>query len=196
MLPDIDKVKGVHPGAILDRELITRGIKKSAFAIKIGEYPGIITDITRLRRGMNARLSLRIERELGAEEGYFMVLQSYHEIKMARKKEAGSSTRPDMSIIRPILFWDVDPDSMDFSTRKSFIIKRIFERGNEAEIKEIIRFYGEPECAHILKSARTLLFTAVENGIRFLDLKKENFLCLKNSMKEPLRKPYYRSSGK
>ena len=193
MLPDIQKVKGVHPGAILDREFRKRGIKKSAFAVRIGEYPGIITDITRLRRGINARLSLRIEQALDAEEGYFMVLQAYYEINEAKKKEEQDNDRPELSLIRPILFWDVDVRSIDFIKRKNFVIKRVFERGNEAEIQEIIRFYGKDECVRIIKSAPSLMYTAIKNGIQFLDLNREDLLCLIDSTTKQPGKPYYRS---
>ena len=47
-----------------------------------------------------------------------------------------------MSKIRPALFWDTTLEKVDFSAHKHYVINRVFERGTEEEIKEIIRFYG------------------------------------------------------
>lgn len=190
MLPDISKIKGVHPGAVLDREFKKRGIKKSVFAKEIGEYPGIITDITKQRRGINANLALRIERALGAEEGYFMLLQAYYEISEEKKKEARNSPKPDLSVIRKALFWDVNFEMIDFQKRKRFIIERIFERGNEEEILEIIRFYKRAECERVIKSASSILYSAVENAENYLNLKREDLACYQNSTQKLHRAPY------
>ena len=170
MLPEISKIKGVHPGAILNREFEKRGIRKSAFAIKSGIYHGIITDITRLRRGINASLAIKLEEALGAEEGYFMVLQAYYKIRQQRIKEGARNKKPDLYLIRKSIFWDADPGKMDFSKRKRFIIERIFERGNDAEINEIIRFYGKEVCTEILKDSRNLLYSAQVNAFNHLGI--------------------------
>ena len=37
MLPDITKIKGVHPGAILSRELKKRKMESKLFALSLGE---------------------------------------------------------------------------------------------------------------------------------------------------------------
>jgi hypothetical protein len=41
------------------------------------------------------------------------------------------------------LFWDTNFDKIDWIAKKTAVIKRVFERGNEEEIQEIIRFYGK-----------------------------------------------------
>ena len=181
MLPQIAQIKGIHPGAVLEREFKRRGIRKSVFALQIGEYPGIITDITKMRRGMNASLSLRIERALGIEEGYFMVLQAYYEVAREKKKESMKQPKPDLSKIRRGIFWDVNFDEIDFHKRERFVIERVFERGNDPEIREIIRFYGRKKCREIIKLSKTLLFSAIKNAVHYLGLKREDLKCFKNS---------------
>lgn len=91
---------------------------------------------------MNIPLSLKIERSLHLDEGLLMTLQVYYDIELEKKKEA-QSYHPDLSIYRKILFWDTDFDKLDWNTNKRYIINRIFERGNEKEILETIRFYGK-----------------------------------------------------
>lgn len=179
MLPEITYIKGIHPGIILEREFEKRGIKKSAFAMKIGVYPGIITDLTKQRRGMNAGLAIRIERALDAEEGYFMILQAYYEISREKNKHINEKTKPAPKLLRRALFWDVNFEKIDFSIRKRYVIERVFERGNNEEILEIISFYGKKDCIRIIKSANRLNQNAIFNAEKYLEIKKDELLCLK-----------------
>lgn len=174
MLPEINDIKGLHPGVILEREFRQRGIRKSAFAMKIGVYPGIITDITKERRGMNAALSLKIEKALDVEEGYFMILQAYFEIEREKKKKIPEKNDTKHPLLRKALFWDIDFDKIDFGLRKRYVIERVFERGNNEEIKEIISFYGKKECALILKSAHRLNQNAIINSEKYLSILKND----------------------
>ena len=52
------------------------------------------------------------------------------------------SNKPDLSKIRKALFWDTTIDRIDFTAHSQYVINRVFERGTEEEILEIIRFYG------------------------------------------------------
>jgi hypothetical protein len=52
------------------------------------------------------------------------------------------SNKPDLTIFRKTLFWDTTFDRIDFTAHGRYVINRIFERGTEEEILEIIRFYG------------------------------------------------------
>ena len=90
---------------------------------------------------MNTPLSIRIEQALNIEEGYFMTLQIFHEIK-EEKQKLSKTYRPDLSKLRPVLFWDTKIEKIDWQQQHVAIIKRVFERGNEAEREEMIRFYG------------------------------------------------------
>ena len=52
------------------------------------------------------------------------------------------SNKPDLTKFRKTLFWDTTFDRIDFTAHGRYVINRVFERGTEEEIKEIIRFYG------------------------------------------------------
>ncbi|MDX9905551.1 MAG: plasmid maintenance system antidote protein, partial [Bacteroidales bacterium] len=101
-------IKGIHPGFYLERELRRRNLGKSKFAISVGEYPQTLVSITKGKRKMNTSLALKIEKELGLEEGYLMILQIYHDIE--KEKMNLNLSRPDLSKIRPVLFWDTEPE--------------------------------------------------------------------------------------
>ena len=52
------------------------------------------------------------------------------------------SNKPDLTKFRKTLFWDTTFDRIDFTAHSCYVINRVFERGNEEEIQEVIRFYG------------------------------------------------------
>lgn len=138
----INILKGLHPGLFLQRELEQRKLKSGKFAESIGEHPQTLSAIIHGRRSMNTPLSLRIEQAFGLDEGFLMTLQIYYDIAH-EKRLAAQNYRPDITIFRPILFWDTSIDNIDFKTHSRFVINRVFERGNNEEILEIIRFYGK-----------------------------------------------------
>ena len=148
MKKDLNILKGIHPGFVLERELEKRQIRKGNFALQIQEYPQTLSTITKGKRDMNIGLALKIEHMLGIEEGFFMILQVYYDIEQEKKKQ--NSSHPNLSIIRSILFWDTKMEKIDWQKQKKAIIKRIFERGNEMEKKEITRFYGNETISKVL----------------------------------------------
>ncbi|MFH0756172.1 MAG: plasmid maintenance system antidote protein [Bacteroidota bacterium] len=150
MKTELSIVKGIHPGYILERELKKRHLQKGPFAISLNEYPQTLVSITKGKRRMNTNLALKIENALEIEEGYFMTLQLHFDIAEIKRRQPGS--RPDLTKLRRILFWDTRMENIDWDKQKKSIIKRVFERGNEIEKMEIIRFYGQESVDHILDS--------------------------------------------
>ena len=78
-----------------------------------------------------------------------MILQVYYDIEEEKKKQ--NKSRTDLPQLRPVLFWDTKINDLDWEKQKKAIIKRVFERGNEMEKNEIIRFYGTKTVDAILK---------------------------------------------
>jgi plasmid maintenance system antidote protein VapI len=137
-----EKYKGIHAGLILERELKKRNLKKGPFALSLNEYPQTLNGITKGQRGLTPALSLKIDKALGLGAGTMFLLQAYYEIKKEQQKN-NSEDQPDLSIIRKTLFWDTDITKIDWEKQYKAIIQRVFERGNEDEKKEVLRFYGE-----------------------------------------------------
>ncbi|MBI9037594.1 MAG: hypothetical protein JEY97_05625 [Bacteroidales bacterium] len=177
MLPDINIVKGIHPGIILERELKKRKIRKSQLAGELGISSGIITDIAKTRRGINPALSIRLGSFFDISEEYFILLQTYYALKQEQKKQI---KHINLSL-RSSLFWDINFENIDYERNKSFVITRVFERGNKKEIQNIIDFYGKEEVSQEIKSAKSLLFIAIENAMEFLEINRKEFKCLQNS---------------
>lgn len=141
MEKEISILKGIHPGFVLENELQKRNLSKGRFALSIDEFPQTLGAITKGKRNMNTNLALRIEKALGIEEGYFMILQVYYDIKQEKEKQQANQ-HPDLSKLKRILFWDTTLEKIDWQQQKKAIIKRVFERGDEEEKEEITRFYG------------------------------------------------------
>ena len=142
-------IKGVHPGFILDRELKARHLRKGPFAISLKEYPQTLVSITKGKRRMNINIALKIEKALSIEEGYFMILQVYHDIEETKKSQY--KDHPDLTKLRRVLFWDTKMENINWDRQKNAVIKRVFERGNDIEKNEIISFYGIKTINDIIK---------------------------------------------
>ncbi|WP_066633338.1 HigA family addiction module antitoxin [Labilibacter marinus] len=151
MLPDINKIKGIHPGAILKREIKKRGLKNKDLALMLDEHAQTISAILKEKRSVNPKLSIRLGKQLGVEEDYFMLLQASYDVKKAYQ-ETSKKLFPNLKSIRKAIFWDTDFDKIDWLKNKRAIIKRVFERGNELEISEILNFYGTADVRHEISS--------------------------------------------
>ena len=95
-------IKGIHPGIILERELKRRHLRKGPFAISLKEYPQTLVSITKGKRRMNINLALKIEKALGIEEGFFMTLQVFYDIKELKNKQP--KLHPNLTKLRRVLF--------------------------------------------------------------------------------------------
>ncbi len=174
MLPEISKIKGIHPGIILSRELKKRALEKKLFALSLGEYPQTISAISNGHRGVTPGLSIKLGNALGIDENYFMLLQAYYEIKKEKEKLSDILPKPDLSKIRKIVFWDTDISLIHWEKQRKAVIRRIFERGNEVEIIEIISFYGKDVIIKELKTLQTYLPILLENAKKYLNFELQN----------------------
>lgn len=148
MKKEIEILKGIHPGLYLERKIREQHLKKGHLALAVNEYPQTLTTITKGKRDMNTTLALKLEKALGLEEGTLMILQVYYDIEQIKKKQY--SETPDLKKLRPVIFWDTNINSIDWTRQYRAVIRRVFERGNEQEKKEISRFYGKEKVAEVL----------------------------------------------
>ena len=153
MLPEISKIKGLPPGIILKRELASKGLRANHFAEEIGEHSQTLNAIMKQKRRITPALSVKLGVYFGVDTAYFLVLQSYFDIKNFQKSKKRNA--PNTDILRKSLFWDTDFEKIDWQNHAKAIIQRVFERGNEAEKSEIERFYGKEKIENALLSNST-----------------------------------------
>jgi plasmid maintenance system antidote protein VapI len=150
MKKEFEKYKGIHPGAVLERELAKRNLAQRPFALSLMEYPQTFNAIIKGKRDMNTGIAIKIENALGLEEGTLLILQAYYDIKKEKQKLL-LAKRPDITHLRKSLFWDTDINTINWEKQSAAVIRRIFERGNITEKKEIIKFYGASIVKPIVK---------------------------------------------
>jgi addiction module HigA family antidote len=150
MEKEFEKYKGIHPGAVLERELVKRNLAQRPFALSLMEYPQTFNAIIKGKRDMNTGIAIKIENALGLEEGTLLILQAYYDIKKEKQKLLYGK-RPDITHLRKSLFWDTDINTINWEKQSAAVIRRIFERGNITEKKEIIKFYGASIVKPIVK---------------------------------------------
>lgn len=165
MLPTFNKVKGIHPGAILRRELRKQNIKSVQLARAIDEYPQTINAITKERRGINPGLSIKIGQFFQTSDDYFMLLQASYEVKKITSKNSGHAF-PLSNKIRKSIFWDTKIENIDWQEHKRAVIQRVMERGNEKEIHELIQFYGLDMIREEIKSITNTFSPKYEENVR------------------------------
>ncbi|MCB9426945.1 MAG: HigA family addiction module antidote protein [Flavobacteriales bacterium] len=168
MLPPLYKIKGLHPGIILKRELQLRGLKANELADMVDEHKQTISAIINGRRAITPKLSIKIARHLEVDEDYFMILQACYDVKTKSQEELKRT--PNLSLIRKILFWDTSIDSIDWEKNSKSVLKRILERGNPKEIKEIISFYGKKRVIREVKQISKSILPSFEENIKKFNL--------------------------
>jgi plasmid maintenance system antidote protein VapI len=136
----IDLLKGLHPGYFLENELKKRKISKKEFAESVNEHLQTIVSITKAKRKFTPELSIKTDDFLHLDEGFILTLQAFYEIK--KLKEELHIQKPDLTKIRPVLFWDTDMTQINWQKQKESVLKRVMERGNIQEKEEINRFYN------------------------------------------------------
>lgn len=168
MLPELTKIKGIHPGLILKRELNRQGIKPSDLAKSIDEHKQNISAILHEKRKVNPRLSIKLSEIFNVEDDYFMSLQSSYDVKQIHKSK--SSLKPSLNKFRDVLFWDTSIENINWQKQKKAIIKRVLERGNKEEIEELIDFYGKKNISKEIKTMQNSHLHSFEKNLKLYDL--------------------------
>ena len=75
-----------HPGVYLERLLTEIGIKPSAFALSLGNYPSLVTEIIRGKRTISVATALKLERHLGAPAEFWLMAQMTYDLSIERTR--------------------------------------------------------------------------------------------------------------
>jgi antitoxin HigA-1 len=77
----------LHPGEVLNMEIEARGIKKSAFAARLGLSAEHFSELLHGKRHVSAATALKLENLLGISAEYWMRVQVYYDLFVERNKE-------------------------------------------------------------------------------------------------------------
>ncbi len=83
------------------------------------------------------------------------------------------------------IFWDIDPEKLDFETKASFIIERVFERGDVEDIRMCRRFYGDEKVAEVLKKAKWLMLHTMYLAAALFNNQLQDYRCYREAQLTP-----------
>ena len=65
-------------------------------------------------------------------------------------------TKSDKPLFNKLIFWDTDFERLDYRKEASYIITRVFERGDVEDIRQCRRYYGDTLIKKTLLNAKYL----------------------------------------
>lgn len=87
------------------------------------------------------------------------------------------SIKKNIPIFEKRIFWDVDFESLDYDKKASFIIERVFERGDVQDIRNCRRYYGDDTVSNVLKNAKWLSLQTIHLAAAIFENKLTDFRC-------------------
>lgn len=76
----------IHPGRILKRELVARGLSANRLALALRVPSGRITEILNGKRAISPETALRLAHFFGTSAEFWVNLQSHYDLALAEKE--------------------------------------------------------------------------------------------------------------
>lgn len=99
------------------------------------------------------------------------------------------NSKPD-PVFHPRIFWDIDFSKLDYNAKASFIIERVFERGDVEDIRQCRRYYGDEKVKEVLLNARYLPLDKLYLASAVIDEPLNKFRCYILRQSNPGLYPY------
>jgi hypothetical protein len=101
-----------------------------------------------------------------------------------------SSSTVAKPIFHKRIFWDVNFEKIDYDAKASFVIERVFERGDVDDIRNCRRYYGDEKVREVLLKAKFLPWTRLFLASAVIDRPIEDFRCYTLRQLNPELLPY------
>jgi len=88
------------------------------------------------------------------------------------------------------IFWDVNFDTLDYDAKASFVIERVFERGDVEDIRQCRRYYGDDKVKEVLLNAKYLPDYRLHLASAVIDVPVTSFKCYTLKQLNPKLSPY------
>lgn len=166
MYEDYANFKETPAGAVLEHIMKKTGVSQNALAQKAGIVPQGIDDLINGRRRFTPEISTRLEKIWGIDcPGLFCVVQTNYDVFLRQNEEELKIT-PELSKFHRSRFWDTKMELVNWVRDYKWVIKRIFEFGNEEEMSEIIHFYGKEKVKQVLDNITDTWWKSVRENNR------------------------------
>lgn len=101
-----------------------------------------------------------------------------------------ATTPKEKPIFEKRIFWDVNFEQIDYDAKASFVIERVFERGDVDDIRNCRRYYGDDRVREVLLSAKFLPYSRLYLASAVIDRPIEDFRCYTLRQSNPALFPY------
>jgi hypothetical protein len=88
------------------------------------------------------------------------------------------------------IFWDVNFEKIDYDAKASFVIERVFERGDVDDIRNCRRYYGDDKVREVLLKAKFLPLTRLYLASAVIGRPLNEFRCYALRQSNPELFPY------
>ena len=75
------------------------------------------------------------------------------------------------------IFWDVNFEKLDYDAKASFVIERVFARGDVEDIRQCRRYYGDEKVSSVLLNAKFLPEHRIHLASAVIDKPVNEFRC-------------------
>ena len=100
------------------------------------------------------------------------------------------STLKNKPVFNKRIFWDVNFDALDYDKKSSFVIERVFERGDVDDIRQCRRYYGDEKITMALLNAKYLPERRLHLAAAVIDRPITEFRCYTLRQLNPGLFPY------
>ncbi len=100
------------------------------------------------------------------------------------------STNKNIPVFEKRIFWDVNFEQLDYDKKASFIIERVFERGDVQDIRNCRRYYGDDLVRTVLMKAKYLPIHRLYLASAVIGEPIELFRCYTTIRLSPKLSPY------
>ena len=88
------------------------------------------------------------------------------------------------------IFWDVNFETLDYDAKANFIIERVFDRGDVADIRQCRRYYGDEKVTEALLNAKFLRLSRTHLASAIINKPLTDFKCYTLRQSNPALSPY------
>jgi len=83
------------------------------------------------------------------------------------------------------IFWDVNFEALDYDNKASFVIERVFERGDVEDIRQCRRYYGDEIICTTLTNAKWLSLSTICLATALFDNELTDYKCYNTAQLTP-----------
>jgi hypothetical protein len=83
------------------------------------------------------------------------------------------------------IFWDVNFGQLDYDKKATFVIQRVFERGDVPDIRACRRYYGDDLIRSVLTGAKWLPLSAIYLACALFGNELTDYRCYNTAQSNP-----------